>query len=71
MAELKLTGSAIVCCVHGRTKRAVLSAPSILRNKFERQCICCENAFSSKSSEPNQFCTICSPKIIGGVDRLG
>lgn len=66
--ELGLTGTVVVCCIHGREKRAIKDLA--VTQGFVSRCLCCDNLFASETDEP-QLCTTCSPKIIGGENKVG
>lgn len=68
---MQLGGKAVICCIHGRVKREIDAVPISEIHRAVVQCMCCENVFASTSSEENQLCTSCSPKIVEGIDRIG
>lgn len=70
MAEVVLGGTVAVCCVHGREKRIKGLMDNRDEKGFVQGCLCCENMFVSKTDAPS-LCVECSPKIIGGGDRVG
>lgn len=70
MTDIKatLSGTVVVCCIHGREKHTITDISA--DKGFVNRCLCCENLFVSESQEP-QLCAGCSPKIIGGENKVG
>lgn len=70
-----LGGKAIVCCVHDRQKRQVVTERQVFelgltvgivydpkQHRIHR-CACCQNLFVDPSDEP-RFCTPCQPRPV-------
>ena len=68
--RVELGGTAVVCCVHDREKRKVVTEAQVAalglevgmlydptRHKLHR-CACCENLFVDPSDEP-RYCSTC------------
>src|SRR4051794_4979325 len=75
-----ISGAAVVCCVHDRQKRQVVTEAQVARLGLEEgivydsrqhrihRCGCCENLFVDPSDEP-RYCSVCVPKRL--VHPLG
>lgn len=72
---IELGGKAVVCCVHDRVKRQVVTEAQVAALGLEagqlydsRQhklhlCACCENLFVDPSDEP-RFCSTCLSPLV-------
>jgi hypothetical protein len=79
-ARIALGGTAVVCCVHDRRKRVVVTERRVVLAAFAygvvydvaqhriHRCGCCENLFLDATDEP-AYCATCTPK--GLVHPLG
>lgn len=74
-ARPQWSGKAIVCCVHDRQKRVVITEAQVAalglqsgiiydpeQHKIHR-CTCCENLFVDPSDEP-RFCSVCQRPLV-------
>jgi uncharacterized paraquat-inducible protein A len=68
--SVSASGKAVVCCVHDRVKREVITEAQVMAigleigiryNPIQHKlwvCSCCENLFVDPSDEP-QYCKVC------------
>ena len=76
---VELGGVAVVCCVHDREKRTVVTERQVAELGLEvgmlydpkqhkiHRCACCENLFVDPTDQP-RFCSVCLGSL---VHRLG
>jgi hypothetical protein len=73
--RIAVTGRAVVCCVHDRQKRQIVTEEQVAELGLEigvvfkkgihhvHQCACCENLFVADGTT-ERYCTVCSGSLI-------
>jgi hypothetical protein len=82
-ARIELGGKAVVCCVHDRIKRQIVTETQVAelglrvgmvydpKQHRVHRCACCENLFVDPSDEP-RYCSTCNRPLVhplGGPPR--
>ena len=57
--RLTLSGSAVVCCLHGVAKRRVTQLVADVSREQVKQCPCCQNLYPTDRGDPVIPCHDC------------
>lgn len=60
MPSIRIGGTAVVCCIHGREKRAITEAEFNPQTASPALCPCCENVFLTNGDAV--VCAYCDPR---------
>lgn len=60
--RLKLSGAAVVCCVHGAVKRQVTELVADRSREQVKECACCQNLYPTDLGDLAVLCHECRPR---------